>query len=423
MVAAPEFIQSLCDFRLANGLFRGDRIAALDELDLDGFRVPRITNEFWPARQRQGHSLHEVSYRACFKAELPRFFIGRLTEPDDRVLDPFMGRGTTVLEAALLGRTPIGNDVNPLSRILILGRLAPQDLDAAAARIDVMLGRKDPGPAEDDPELDAFYHEDTLADLRRMKAWFGQREADGELDPIDAWLRSVATNRLTGHSSGFFSGRTMPPNQAVSIETQRKINARLGVAPPKRDVKLILLKKSRSLLRSVTPADLERLERARKALRLVQGDAGQLDGIEDDSVQCTITSPPFLNVVNYARDNWLRCWFNRLDATAIGKGIVTTGSLTGWCAFLERVFAELFRVTCGSGWVVFEVGEVRGGKIRLDEAVIPVAARAGFEPVGVAVHSQNFTKTANCWGVSNNAKGTNTNRLVLLRKPAAGARA
>src|SRR5215471_17470245 len=66
--------------------------------------VPAFVNEFWTARQRQAHSLHEVSYRACFKPQLPRFFIERLTRPGDIVYDPFMGRGTTALEAALLGR-------------------------------------------------------------------------------------------------------------------------------------------------------------------------------------------------------------------------------------------------------------------------------------------------------------------------------
>src|SRR5438445_12884741 len=44
-------------------------------------RVPTFVNEFWTARQRQAHSLHEISYRACFKPQLPRFFIERLTQP------------------------------------------------------------------------------------------------------------------------------------------------------------------------------------------------------------------------------------------------------------------------------------------------------------------------------------------------------
>jgi hypothetical protein len=70
-------------------LFDGDRIS-----------VPTYVNEFWTARQRQASSLHGVSYRACSKPQLPRFFIQRLTQPGDVVYDPFMGRGTTPVEAS-----------------------------------------------------------------------------------------------------------------------------------------------------------------------------------------------------------------------------------------------------------------------------------------------------------------------------------
>src|SRR5206468_13084742 len=87
--------------------------------------VPTFVNEFWTARQRQASSLHEVSYRACFKPQLPRFFIERLTQPGDVVYDPFMGRGTTLVEAALLARTPAGNDANPLSIVMTRPRLRP----------------------------------------------------------------------------------------------------------------------------------------------------------------------------------------------------------------------------------------------------------------------------------------------------------
>ena len=90
--------------------------------------VPTYINEFWTARQRAASSLHEISYRACFKPQLPRFFIQRLSEPGDITYDPFMGRGTTVIEAGLLGRTPHGCDINPLSRFL------------TAALVDFLLG-------------------------------------------------------------------------------------------------------------------------------------------------------------------------------------------------------------------------------------------------------------------------------------------
>jgi len=45
--------------------------------------LPYFVNEFWTAGQRQAHSIHEVSYRACFKPQLPRFFIDRLSAPEN----------------------------------------------------------------------------------------------------------------------------------------------------------------------------------------------------------------------------------------------------------------------------------------------------------------------------------------------------
>ena len=87
--------------------------------------VPTFVNEFWTARQRQASSLHEISYRACFKPQLPRFFIERLTKPGEIVYDPFMGRGTTPIETALMGRVPVGNDINPLSIVMTRPRLSP----------------------------------------------------------------------------------------------------------------------------------------------------------------------------------------------------------------------------------------------------------------------------------------------------------
>ena len=133
-------------------------------------------------------------------------------------------------------------------------------------------------------------------------------------------------------------------------------------------------------------------------------------------MQLTVTSPPFLDVVDYAGDNWLRCWFNGLDAEAIGRGLSTPRTLAAWSDAMAGVFAELFRVTRPGGFVAFEVGEIRRGKLRLDETVLPLGLGVGFKSHGVLVNTQTFTKTANIWGVHNNDKGTNSNRIVLFEK-------
>jgi hypothetical protein len=374
--------------------------------------VPTFTNEFWTSRQRAAHSLHEVSYRACFKPQLPRFFIERLTQPGARVYDPFMGRGTTLLEAALLDRRVAGCDINPLSGVLVRPRLEPPALKAIEKRLEAIVLTESDGVRQD---LLAFYHPQTLAAVCALRSYLLEREASGTIDAVDRWIRMVAVNRLTGHSPGFFSVYSMPPNQAVSINVQLKINAKRGQTPPLRDVKRIILKKSASLLGDCDTATRQRLTRRAADALILTAHAASTPALPDASVDLVVTSPPFLDVVNYAGDNWLRCWFCGISPESVG--ITMARRLEDWSAAMGEVFVELARVVRPGGHVAFEVGEVRGGRVRLEESVIPVAMAAGFEARLVLINAQVFTKTANCWGVTNNAKGTNTNRIVLLRRP------
>lgn len=373
--------------------------------------VPTFVNEFWTAKQRQAHSLHEISYRACFKPQLPRFFIERLTHAGDVVYDPFMGRGTTPIEAALLGRVPFGNDVNPLSVLMTRPRLDPPPIEAIIGRLnEINLSN----PDEFSDELLVFYHPETLRAIASLKKYFRERRAASALDSVDEWIEMISLNRLTGHSNGFFSVYTMPPNQAVSVKAQRKINERRNQTPPPRDVRAIILKKSRQLLGDCTSATRHTLATVAQRASLLTGPASATPVIASGSVALVVTSPPFLDIVQYADDNWLRCWFAGIDPKSVK--LTVPRKLEAWQAAMTEVFHELHRVLKPGGHLAFEVGEVHAGKTKLEEAVIPCGLTAGLEPLLVLINDQQFTKTANCWGVDNNAKGTNTNRIVLFRK-------
>jgi hypothetical protein len=373
--------------------------------------VETLVNEFWTSQQRAASSLHEVSYRACFKPQLPRFFIERFTSPGDIVYDPFMGRGTTVVEAALLGRVPAGCDVNPLSAILAAPRLAPPTVAEVQARLDEI----DLSPSHSVPgELSVFYQEDTLREICALREYLMAREHAGRLDNVDRWIRMVAVNRLTGHSSGFFSVYSLPPNQAVSVESQARINARRKQVPPRRDVRALIVTKSRSLLKDCDPAARMALLRSSQRATLLTGRSSRTPQLKASSVRLVVTSPPFLDVVNYAADNWLRCWFCGIDVDSVE--ISMHKKVPEWQSAMTDVFRELARVLKPGGHVAFEVGEVRNGRIKLEEAVLPCGVAAGLVPQMIVINSQRFTKTANCWGVKNNAKGTNTNRIVVFRK-------
>jgi hypothetical protein len=385
----------------------------IDHVLVGGERVPRYTAEFWTSRQRQASSLHEVSYRACFKPQLPRFFVERLSRPGDVVYDPFMGRGTTVLEAALLDRAVIGNDINPICKILMKPRLKSPDLGALEERLNRILFRKN---AAAEIDLSMFYHPRTEGEIVSLKKYLGSRRESKAEDDLDRWIRMVATNRLSGHSAGFFSVYTLPPNQAASQVSQRKINRRRRQSPEYRDVKALILRKSRSLLRNLTTEQLGCLHCAARSARFYSTNAWGTRGIPDRSVQLTVTSPPFLDTVNYSQDNWLRSWFNGIDEQAVAKRMAVVRSLERWCGIMGEVFQELHRITLPGGWVAFEVGEIRKRNLRLDEVVVPLGRGAGFRCLGILVNKQSFTKTSNIWGIKNNRAGTNTNRIVLFVK-------
>jgi hypothetical protein len=292
--------------------------------------VPVFINEFWTSRQRAASSLHEVSYRACFKPQVPAFFINRLTSPQDVVYDPFMGRGTSVIEAALRGRIPRGCDVNPISHILALPRLEPPSTDQVAGRlerIDLSWG----APVPED--LLTFYHPDTLNEICALRSYLLNRSADGEMDPTDKWIQMVAVNRLTGHSPGFFSVYTLPPNQALSVDSQRKINGQRRQTPPRRHVRELIVAKTKRLLADVSRDARHTLGAVAPHGRFAIGSCAA-EWWDPESVDLVVTSPPFLDVVNYAGDNWLRCWFCGIDAATVP--IVMLKKIDDWRQFIAK---------------------------------------------------------------------------------------
>lgn len=376
-----------------------------------GVEIPTFVNEFWTARQRAASNLHEISYRACFKPQLPRFFIARLTQPGEVVYDPFMGRGTTLIEAALMGRVPYGNDVNPLSITLARPRTNPPEQKQVLKRL-AEIDFQDAGEQPED--LLVFYHADTLREISALKKYLLARNAGNRLDQVDEWIAMVALNRLTGHSSGFFSVYTMPPNQAVSVKSQRKINERRQQVPPYRNVAKVIAKKSNQLLTELERETLAMLASVATKARFTTATADATHELPAGSVALVVTSPPFLDIVDYATDNWLRCWFLGIDSQSVK--ITVPKQLEVWSAVMTDVFRELHRLLKPGGHIAFEVGEVKHGKVKLEEAVISCGLTAGLEPLLVMINDQEFTKTANCWGVDNNTKGTNTNRIVVFQK-------
>ncbi len=376
--------------------------------------VPRIYDEFWTAKQRQMHSLHYAnSYRASFKPELPDFFISRFTTPGDRVGDPFGGRGTTVLQASLLNRKGISNDVNPLSERLAYPKINPVSIQDISDRLDA-IDLSAPVDLSREEDMSMFYHPDTYKELINLRNYLRKNR-----DDVDRFIEMTALSRLHGHSNGFFSAYSFPQISIPKVN-QFKINQTRGLPPDYREIKSRILKKAKTTLKSGNIKELRHWARYHK---LTTGDSRDLKEWESESVHLVVTSPPFLNQVDYVQDTWIETWFCDIPRTSVEGKIVQTPDLEKWSQFISDTLSDLHRVLVPGGHVAMEVGEVRhqGELLNLDEILVNLTCSRKynahqFRVKEIYVQSQQFTKLANCFKVENNKLGTNTNRIVLMEK-------
>ena len=155
--------------------------------------------------------------------------------------------------------------------------------------------------------------------------------------------------------------------------------------------------------------------------RYLTGDARNLAQWDGESVDLVVTSPPFLNKVNYLADNWLEHWFAGIKVMEFKQQLTQTPNLQVWRSFIQETLREISRILRRSGICVLEVGDIRhkGTNINLDEVVMEVLYEnrtLRLLPIHILIQKQEFTKLAHCFSIENNKKGTNTQRILVLEK-------
>ena len=380
-----------------------------------------ITNDKpWAGQRPKDFSAwHSMcSYLGAFPPALANYFIRAFTDEDNIVLDPFSGRGTTLLEARILGRQAVASDLNPIALALSAAKSTSVTLPEVLARIEQLQKRYDtnlylPEAGAQSDDINLIYHPRTLAQLCYLK-----RRIVSSTTDVDSFLVGCVLGIMHGGvrkdgSSGYAS-ISMPNTFSMSPEYVRRFVQTNQLDRKFHDVFELLKAKAERLFRDVFPTGSQGLVVAEDVKKLSDNEALQpFKGIVD----LVLTSPPYLGVVNYAKQNWIRTWFLNEDPADVSSRLDDDLNLSEWLAFMEKSLLSLIPLLRPNGTAVFIIGDVAktNSIVALAREFCHMVQEKGFfkniwyisDTVG------EVDKTTRIWGETK-GKATAIDRIVVL---------
>ena len=202
---------------------------------------------------------------------LNRFKVGG----DEWVLDPFMGVGTTPLTCREIGVNTIGVEISPLFKLISQAKIEDYDVEEVKRYyMDIREHRERVDLSSVHPLLKRAFTKNNLIDIFRVRAAV-------EKIPKEKYrnLFYVAILSAANKSSLLIKdGSKLKPRRDKHIPPFREMF--------NRTVKMFI-------------KDIKETELKNVSYHLYQGDARSLSMIDDESIDVIITSPPYLNKIEY----------------------------------------------------------------------------------------------------------------------------
>lgn len=118
-----------------------NRGACINDLDLKNWKEygDILTDSLWMLGARDKSGAHNNAYHGNFIPQIPNQFMRRFTKRGDVVLDPFLGGGTTLIEAKRLGRHGIGIELLPEVARVAEQHIAQESMGAEKVATEVIV--------------------------------------------------------------------------------------------------------------------------------------------------------------------------------------------------------------------------------------------------------------------------------------------
>lgn len=247
--------------------------------------------------ERSSYSTHALhAFAAKFPPQLPRLFIGELTTPGEMVLDPMMGSGTALVEAALLGRRAVGVDIDPLALLICRVKTTPLDpLKASHAARDAVVHAT--AKLRDARAIAGFLGSFDRKTRAFIDYWFAE-ETQRELAALLLAIDQQQDRQLKSFLLLAFSSIIVTKSGGVSLarDLAHSRPHKDGTKVPKSAIEQFRLrgvKNSRALEESSAIP-------SRAVVQALPGDCRQLP-LESGTIHLIVTSPPYANAIDYMR--------------------------------------------------------------------------------------------------------------------------
>jgi len=303
-------------------------------------------------RTKHVHRLHP--YLGKFVPQLVERFLERHFRPGQRIVDPFAGSGTTLVECTTFGANSIGVDVSAFNVLLSTVKTGRYEADAVERDlVRVLQAAEDdagePGGVPPSEYLRTWYHSDALDQLLRYRtAVCGAEHVDVARVVLSRAARSA---RLTTHFELDF------PRAPQTGPYQCRKHSR--VCAPTADAAKFLRRYTLDTIRRVREyAGL----RADVRAEVLHADARCADyGVRLDGL---ITSPPYPGRIDYHEQHRYAFELLGLDerrADEIGAPWRGTGraAIDAYVADMTAVFANARRFLAPGAPVVLVVDDSR----------------------------------------------------------------
>jgi len=313
-------------------------------------------------------TLHQISpYIGKIKSIFASKLISTYSKKGDVILDPFAGSGTVTLESLIARRHVIANDINPYALTLIKAKMFPPNtLDEAIinAKFYISLSKKhnEEINLEDVPDwVTKFYHPDTLKEVISLSRLLRENN--------EHFLLACLLGILHHQRPGFLS---YPASHLVPyLRTKKYPSENYPEMYSYRDVESRFIKKIQRVFKRISIFD-NTLQRA-----CFQKNAEELV-LQDNSIDAIISSPPYMNALDYARDNRLRLWF--LGENDYEKyDTKSPRNIEDFRNLMRTVMKNLYPALKMNSYCVFVLGDVNKSKKAINTAlaVIDIANSMG----------------------------------------------